>query len=222
MSAMLASDGNNPQFVGAHNPDQVLHVEFYNKAVEIPFESSKAGRPVFKDMVYIRITTPGIPIMNTIDRAIREADKIRFPKHWDYFERTQGQSGIVGTPVEQWPFLSKAQAEEMKGAKFYTVEMIANASDQQIGSIGMLGGMAPLAMRERARAYLNAAAGNADKEHTASELAKAKQEIEDMKKQMAAFLAAQQNQGVQAGGVIGTSEAEQPRRETIRKPEKAA
>ena len=72
MSAMLASDDANPQFVGAHNPDQVLHVEFYNKAVEVPYESSKAGRPVFKDMVYIRITTPGIPILNTIDRAMRE------------------------------------------------------------------------------------------------------------------------------------------------------
>lgn len=211
MSAVLASDANNPAFIGAHNPDQVLHVQFYGKAVEQPFKSSLAGRPIYEDMVYIQITTPGIPMLNQIDRPMREADKHRFPRHWDYFERTQGKSGAIGTPVEQWPFLTRAAAEELRAARFFTVESIAAASDQQISTLGMLAGTAPHVIRDRAKAYLSSAESSADKEHLASELAKRDAEIEDMRKQIAAMMA-------QQSALLA---AAPPMRETLGKPNKA-
>lgn len=225
---MLASDDANPQFTGAHDPDAVLLVKFHNKAVEVPFESSKAGRPIFKDMVYCEITTPGIPTLNVIDRPMRDTDKMRFPRQWMAFEmRQKGMpSGEIGTPLDQWPFLSMAQAEELKSAKFHTVESIANASDQTIGSIGMLGGMAPLQLRERARAFLNAAAGTAGQEHAAAELAKRDATIAAMQTQIAALMRAQ---GVLGGQTIpvpnAQAEAVAPHesgRPILRKPDKVS
>jgi hypothetical protein len=44
-----------------------------------------------------------------------------------------------------------AQAEELRGVKFFTVEQIANASDGQLQSIGMIGGMNAHVMRDRAK-----------------------------------------------------------------------
>ncbi len=196
MSSMLASDANNPQFVGAHNPDDVLNVTFFKNAVQNPFETSRQGRPIFNDMIYIRIITPGIPELNRIERPMREADKVRFSRQWQAFNAAVGDIVTTsGTPVDQWAFLTRAQAEELKAAKFYTVEMIANSSDQQIGSLGMVAGMAPLALRERARAHIKAATGSADTEHTATQLADAQRQIADMQKQIAALANGQKPRG---------------------------
>jgi len=46
--------------------------------------------------------------------------------------------------------------KELRALNFRSVEQIAFASDEQIGRIGMLAGMAPLAFRERAKLYLEA------------------------------------------------------------------
>ncbi len=60
MSApMMASDANNPNFVGATNPDAALSVRFYAKPIQQPFLSNKEGRPIFQDVDYIQIFTPG-------------------------------------------------------------------------------------------------------------------------------------------------------------------
>ena len=52
---MLASDDQNTQFVGAKDPDAALIVEFYTKPVQDMFESSKQGRPIYKDTIYVKI-----------------------------------------------------------------------------------------------------------------------------------------------------------------------
>lgn len=181
---MLASDGANPEFVGAHNPDRALAVNFYVRAIRDEFESSKQNRPIFRDVTYVKITTPGIPILNEVDTPMREEHKRRFPQQWAYFSSSQADASAIGTPVSEWSFLGKAQAEELKAMKFFTVEMIANSSDQQIMSIGMMGGMAPIALRQRAREYLANASGAAREQHLASELAKRDERIAAMEKQI--------------------------------------
>ncbi len=57
---MLASDVNNPAFVGATDPDAALVVMFYDRPVQDNFKSSKEGRAIFSDVVYIKINTPGM------------------------------------------------------------------------------------------------------------------------------------------------------------------
>lgn len=186
---MLASDDANPAFVGARNPDDALVVHFYNRPVEQPFESSKAGRPIYRDVIYVRIDVPGLKEMQ-VDIPARDDHQRRFPRQWAHFQqRTQGDAREVGTPLTEWPVLTRSQAEELRGLKFFTVESLANASDAAMQNIGMLGGMAVHTLRDKARAFLTAATNSALPQHQAQELAKANAEISMLKEQMAALAA---------------------------------
>lgn len=188
---MIASDANNPQFVGAHNPDAALSVKFYTKPVQQPFLSSKENRPIFQDVDYITIYTPGGQL-NIVDTPVRGEHKARFPIQWaNYQNGKAGDMRETGTPVSAWPFLTASQAEEFKAVKFFTVEQIANASDLQLQTLGMMGGANPHTIRERAKAYLAAAAGTAIPSAQAAELAETKAALATLQKQMSDFMAAQ-------------------------------
>lgn len=190
MSAMMASDDNNPQFVGAHNPDAALVVKFYSRPVQQPFLTTREGRPIFNDVDYIQIFTPGNQL-NIIDTIARPDHKARFAQQWALYQAGKvGDQQITGTPVSAWPFLTASQAEEFKALKFFTVEQIANASDEQLQRIGMTGGMNPHVIRDRAKAYLSAAAGTAPIEAQAQENAELKERLAAMEKQVQAMLAA--------------------------------
>lgn len=188
---MLASDMNNPNFVGATNPDSALVVKFHKVAVQQTYETNKQGRPIFQDVDYIQIYTPGNQL-NVIDTVVRPEHKARFPVQWANYIATQGTGDqVVGTPVSAWPFLTASQAEEFKAVKFFTVEQIANASDGQLQNLGMIGGANPHMIRERAKAYLAAAAGVAPVEAQATELAETKEQLKALQAQINALMAGQ-------------------------------
>jgi len=188
---MLASDDANTQFQGAHNPDAALLVKFHRLPVQQPFKSNIEGRPIFEDVDYIQIFTPGNQL-NIIDTPVRPEHKQRFAQQWAAYEAAHKQdTAVTGTPVSAWPFLTASQAEEFKAVKFFTVEQIANASDMQLQSLGMMGGMNPHVIRERAKAYLQAAAGTAAPQQQAAELAELKAKNEEMQRQLNALMAAQ-------------------------------
>lgn len=187
---MLATDVNNPEFAGAvNNPDQALIVEFYTRAVQNNFASSKEGRPIFEDVIYVRINVPGLKDMQ-VDTPARTDHKARFPLQWQHFmNKTQGDAREIGTPLTEWTQLTRSQAEEFRALKFYTVESIANASDANVNALGMIGGMSPYALREKARAFLKASSDRALPQHQAEELAKRDAEIAMLKEQMARIAA---------------------------------
>ena len=183
---MLATDINNPEFMGAvANPDAALVVEFYTKPIQNIFQSSKKGHAIFEDVIYIKINVPGVKDMQ-IDRPANSQDQKRFPMHWQHYEnRTKGDAREIGTPLSEWQQLTRSQAEEFRGLKFFTIESVANASDANISALGMIGGMAPFMLREKARAFLKAASDMALPQHQAEELAKRDAEIAMLKEQMA-------------------------------------
>lgn len=200
---MLASDVNNPEFVGASNPDSALIVTFrWDKKLN-EFRSKEEGRPIYDWMDWIRIEIPGNNLCN-VDRPVYAADKLRFPIQWARYEQVKsgGPTITAGTPLEQWPMVSREIAEALRYFKFYTVENIAEASDGALQGIGMAGGMAPLALRDRAQAWLRAAKGQADATKLAEENAEKDKQIEElrrgqeeMQEQMRALLAAVQDRG---------------------------
>ena len=188
--ALLASDDANPQFMGAHNPDDALSVRFYKKPVQNNFETEKQGRPIFQDCIYITIFTPGDQL-NIIDRPMQNKDKVRFRRQWDYYSATDGSdTREMGTPLSQWTLISAAQAEELKAIKFFTVESIANASDAQLQNIGMVGGMGTHKLREMAIAYLGRAGETAASGKQAAELAETKEALAALQAQVTAMLTA--------------------------------
>jgi hypothetical protein len=151
--------------------DARLAVSFYKKAVENVVKTQDEGRPIYEERVFVRILVPG-DSLSIIDTFAHEDHKKRFPIQWQHFLNKQGNNddAISGTPLNQWPLISTTQAEELRGMKFYTVEQVASASDQQIARIGMLTGMSPYTFRDKAKAFLNLAQESAEKDKRDAEI----------------------------------------------------
>ena len=174
--------------------DENLYAEFYVKPVKQNFASEEAGRPIFSDVVYVKIMTPS-DLLTQIDTIAREDHKARFPRQWAYFQNKQaGMQQVVGTPVGEWPLLTASAAEELRALKFFTVELIANANDGQLQRMGMLAGMSGHSLRDKARAFLNLANDSAEEAKREAELAELKAENERIKAETDKKLAEMQDQ----------------------------
>ena len=209
-----------------NNADSRLQVRFYKKPVHQEQESLEAGRPIYKEFDFVHICVAG-DTLTEIDTFALQQHKQRFPIQWANYMNRVGANDeeVVGTPVSEWPLVSKSQAEELRAMKFHTVESIANASDQQLQRMGMAAGMSPYAFRDKAKAFLNLATSaaetdkreqeiNALKEELAKkdlETAKMKQETDaklaQMQDQMAAILAAVGEKKPRKQKTVATEEA---------------
>lgn len=184
--AMLPSDEGNA--------DSRLAVTFYKRSVKQEDESIAAGRPIFKEFDFVRICVPG-DNLTEIDTYAQESHKARFPRQWAHYQnQVAGQEQIIGTPIEQWPLVSRSQADELKGIKFRTVEDVANCSDQQLQRIGMIAGMSPHSFREKAKAFLNLATESAEVSAREQEIAQLKAENDRIKAETDAKLSKMQEQ----------------------------
>ena len=184
--ALLPSDENNA--------DSRLAVTFYKRSMEQKDESIAAGRPIFKEFDFIRICVPG-DNLTEIDTYANESHKARFPRQWAHYQNQVGsQEMLIGTPIEQWPLVSRSQAEELKGVKFRTVEDVANCSDQQLQRIGMIAGMSPHSFREKAKQFLNLATETAEVSQKEAELQALREENAKIKAETDAKLSKMQEQ----------------------------
>lgn len=168
--ARLASDDDNPDFAGASNPDDRLYVRFFRQAIQNDFRSQVEQRPVFDDVDMVEIIPPGDQLLKIVT-PVREDHKRRFPRHWAYFQNTQGAEALQnGTPITQWPLLGPAQVAQLHALKFMTVESIAEASDMQLQKMGTAGGIAATALRDKAVRYLTVARDTSAVDHAKEEL----------------------------------------------------
>src|SRR5690606_24049750 len=94
---------------------------------------------------------------NIIERPAKDADKQKYPRAWTMFERSATE-GEQGTPLSQWPQITRAQLKEANYFEIRTVEQMAGLSDTHVQKLGMGFGE----LRTKAAAYLAAAAGTAD------------------------------------------------------------
>jgi len=176
------------------NADSRLAVQFYKKSMKQEDASNEAGRPIFKEFDFVRIMIPG-DNLTEIDTYAQESHKQRFPRQWAHYQnQTAGHEDIVGTPLDQWPQVTRSQAEELRGLKFHTVESIADCSDQQLQRIGMVAGMSPHNFRLKAKAFLNLANDSAEVAQRESELQALKEENAKIKAETDAKLTAMQEQ----------------------------
>lgn len=134
--------------------DKGLAVRFFKMAVQ-DFEATAAqGRPIFKDTDMVEIRVRGSR-NDVLHKPVDDLTKRRFRDAWRAYE--QGEELLEsGTPLEQWPQMTRAQVEEMKYFGFRTVEHIANARDDLTAKFpGLLG------LKMRAKAFLELASGAA-------------------------------------------------------------
>ncbi len=186
---MLASDLNNPEFVGARNPDSGLHVEFYMFEPIDKWESEKKSGEEQRRVTVKLPSIPFIKIMIPGDKtsefttAVTEAHKQRFPREWLAWQISEGLIGgeedIPGWKLKEWDVLSEDMVRELTYMRFQTVEQLAGASDKQIQGIGIGG----LGLREQARVALRNKMGAETKEA----IEKHESENQALRDQMAAM-----------------------------------
>lgn len=165
-----------------------LAVRFYSKEMQNDFLTAKEGRPISYMADFVRIEIPGNQT-SIIDTFVNNSHKQQFPTQWALYlnEKADGNNNpdnVQGTLLRDWPLLNAAQATELKHFKFYTVEQVANASDQQLMAIGMTAGMSPLALRDKAKAFLDNAKDSSFAQKQAEELKLRDQQIADLTAQM--------------------------------------
>jgi hypothetical protein len=162
--------------------DSRLYVEFHRKPVMISGKSQDAGRAIYEERDFIRIHVPGDKT-SVIDRIATEQDKQRFADRYAKWKSGQADA-IVGTPLTALPGMNPVKIEEYKFFKIVTVEQLADAND----NLGQKF-MSFHSDKQKAKAFLEVAAGNAPIEKMHAELAKRDEEIETLKAQMAALMA---------------------------------
>ena len=200
--------------------DSRLQVRFYKRPVQQDQETQEAGRPIFKEFDFVHICVAG-DTLTEIDTYVLNSHKQRFPQQWANYQNRVGANDdqVIGTPVAEWPLVSKSQAEELRAMKFHTVESIAGASDQQLQRMGMAAGMSPYAFRDKAKAFLNLATTAAETDKRESEinalkqeLAKKDEETAKIKAETDAKLAQMQDQMATILAAVGEKK---PRKKTV-------
>lgn len=140
---MLASDLNNNEFVGAQNPDAMVHVEFYEHEAVDKWKSDETGIKSFKPKCpFVRIAVPGNQTL-TLERPASPEDAKRWPRQWLHFQMQTGMianaENVPGWNLTEWKELDQETVRQLNFLRFYTVEQLAGANDAQIQGIGMGG-----------------------------------------------------------------------------------
>ena len=158
-----ADNPNNPFML-----DKRLFVRFENLPCKDDLKSKEAGRPIFKDVVYIQIHTPG-DRDNIIYRPMNDLDRKRFAERFEKWQKMQQDEHIDGTPRSEWPAMPNATLYEMRYFQIYSVEQLAELSDSHLKKFRELA-----VWKKRAIEYLDVSARGA----AASKLSKEKEELE--------------------------------------------
>ena len=151
---------------------------FHLEPVKDEVASAAAGRSIFIQQERVQIIQPGNP--NQPVFLVTDEHREKWPEQYAAFKRGQEQTGD-GTPLEQWPVLSRAQVLEMKAIGLHTVEQCAGLSDLAIQKIGM-GGQK---IRDLAMSYLDDAEQQALTTAALDRAEKAEGRVAGLEKQVA-------------------------------------
>ncbi len=188
---------------GRFHGDETLLVKFF-KHPKVNLQKTKdEGRPIFEEIPYIQIMTPGNKD-HIVVRPATAMDKKRFAEHFRKYEAREDQDAVEGTLLDEWAGITRSQAEELKYLNIKTVEQLAAVSDsnsQGIMGIGFL--------KEKANKYLEDTKGEA----TAEALA-------DLKDKYEALIAQMGSEGPQLTSEL--DEAPKPKRKRRTKAEMEA
>lgn len=176
-------DDGTPDFDAGADKNDNARPRFYSKPVKNNFRSETEGRPVFEDKEFVEILVPG-DRKTVVDTLVKEEHKRRWPREYAAFKAGQ-EVPVEGTPLEEWPQISRSQVEELKFAHIRTVEQLASLPDDALNRSVSMGGFA---LREKAQRHLEALKGSSQTEAQAAEIAHQREIIADQKRQYEALL----------------------------------
>lgn len=134
--------------------DDKLLTRFETKAVYNKSKSDREARPIFDEVEYISIITPGS--RDVFTTPLDDSYKRRFKKRYDKWFADKDNTRIEGTILAELPWLTKSQIAELNYSNIHTVEQLANLSD-----VNAMQFMGSHQLRDRAKKYLEATKGEA-------------------------------------------------------------
>lgn len=114
--------------------DSRLFVEFTLRAVPDEIASREMGRPISRQVDYIRIRQPGE--RDEIMRPAHDGDRKRFARHWEAYQAGR-QEAPDGTPLAILFPNNPEIVENLKYLKIFTAEQLSGLSDTQVQNVGM-------------------------------------------------------------------------------------
>lgn len=149
---LLEIEVDHRTFSNPHMEDGRMYAVFFMDVVKDDGQSELQGRAIFRDAEFIRIVAPGDK-SNIVVREARDGDKQRFHRQYEMFKRGEKEQ-VVGTPLSQWPQITRAMAEEFKALGIMTVEHLADLRDDVKLKVG-----GAMNLSEMAKKWLAAASG---------------------------------------------------------------
>lgn len=182
----ILQQGNN--YHVQHGNDSSLYVQFYMESVKNEEATLEEGRPIYYDKEYVKIIPVGdknTVVCRPVDLNGRNGmppDNVRWPTQYAAFKNQQEQPQ-EGTPLEQWPPLTKSQVMMFKAANVHTVEQLSSVSDQNLTNLGM----GARQFRDAAKSYIENAKSGAIPMKAQKEIDDLKAQVEALKNQLQGF-----------------------------------
>lgn len=148
---------------GANERDGAIP-RFYTRPVQSKYKSNLAGRPIFEDREFVEILVPG-DRKTVVDEMVKDEHRRRWPRAYEAFRSGQ-EAPTEGTPLAEWPGISRSLVEELRFSKVFSVEQLAGLTDDQLAKTIQMGGFA---LREKAQRFLESAKGSEPMEKLAAE-----------------------------------------------------
>lgn len=174
-----------------YGDDSGVYAEFYMDAIIDNAQTEIQGRPIYRNVEMVRIVFAG-DNTKEVTKLSHEGNppyRERFARQYEAF-KAQREQVADGTPIEQWPPISKAQALELKALKIHTVEMLAAMPDTGLTWMGAR------QLRDNARSWLNEAESGAETIALRSEIEELRVQLEAMRNQNSGFSASQKKEEV--------------------------
>lgn len=140
-------------FGGLPNSRDPIKPRFHIEAVQDEAASTASGRPMFRDQERVEIVIPGNPHSRPVC-IVNDEHRMRWPAEYAAFKAGITMA-VDGTPIEQWPLMSRAMVKTLKFLEIHTVEQCAKLDDQALQRIGL----GAREIKNAAIAYLDEAEG---------------------------------------------------------------
>jgi hypothetical protein len=118
---------NTEDFESREANDAKVYVKFYVRPVLNEVKSDEEGRPIYEDRDYVEIRTPG-NTTNVIQRPVSDLDRQRFRRQYESFKAGDKEQ-VVGTPLVEVNWMTRAQVEELAYIRVRTLEQLAEVGD---------------------------------------------------------------------------------------------
>lgn len=147
-------------------------LRIWREAAQNRFLTEQHGRPLFDECLFVEVITPGsrdsTPVFE-VERvfcaeANRDGNPKRSPKYGEYAQFIENfkagethDASLAGTPLSQWPEMTRSMVATLKAANIFTLEALAALPDTKLTVVGPDG----RTWREKAKAYVENAKNGA-------------------------------------------------------------